>query len=337
MNLPERFEQVLQNQKLILPGDKVFVACSGGPDSVALFYLLQNLEKKWNLKLCILHFNHKLRGAESDRDEKFVETLARKFHVRVIKGKPNRLLKPKSPKESLEEAARRMRYGFFAQAAKRHPILKVAVAHTQDDQAETILMRILQGTGLRGLGGIRSRLEMKGMTIVRPLLEFRKKEILDFLKAREFSFRNDRSNLSEKFVRNRIRHKLLPWLEKEFNPRVVPALARLPVIIKDENQLSDELEDAAWKQVFNRRLGKRVYLNRKKFLNFLPALQFRMLDRALKRLDQQSGMSFDAWQKLKQYLREARYRQSFPKDIDFVLTPSRLVVYKKFAGGYAGG
>ena len=331
MSFLKRFEQILQNQKLIVPGDKIFVACSGGPDSVALFYLLQNLQAKWNLKLGILHFNHKLRGAESNRDQKYVEALAQKFHVRVIKGKPNRLLKSKSPKESLEEAARRMRYGFFVQAAKRHRISKVALAHTQDDQAETILMRILQGTGLRGLGGIRSQLEMKGIRMVRPLLEFRKREILEFLRIRKISFRNDRSNLSEKFLRNRIRHKLLPWLEKEFNPRLVPALARLPAIIEDENQLSGELEGAAWKQVFNRRLGKRIYLNRKKFLNLLPALQFRILDRALKELDEQSGMSFGAWQRLKPYLAEARCRQSFPKDIDFALTPSRLVVYKKFA------
>ncbi len=331
MSFPKRFEQILENQKLILPGDKLFVACSGGPDSVALFYLLQNLQKKWNLKLGLLHVNHGLRGQASNQDEKFVRLLAKQFRVPGVSQEIKGRLKSKFKKESLEEAARRIRYDFLIRMAKRFRIFKIALAHTQDDQAETILMRILQGTGLEGLAGVRSELMIKGVTLVRPLLEFRKREILDFLNTRKIPFRNDRSNLSEKFVRNRIRHKLLPWLEKEFNPRLVPALARLPTIVKEENILLSQLEETAWKRVFNRRLRKRIYLHRKKFLNLPPSLQFRILRRALKKLDHDSGLNFDAWQKLKPCLERSQYRYSLPKDIDLSLTPSKLVIYKKFA------
>jgi tRNA(Ile)-lysidine synthase len=333
MNLPERFEKTLQSQKLIFPGDKVFVACSGGPDSVGLFYLLRGLQKKWDLRLGLLHLNHALRGRKSDWDERSVRNLARQFSVPIYSQKKLFFKKAKEDGESLEEAARKARYDFFIQTAKRRRIPKIATAHTQDDQAETVLMRILQGTGLRGLSGIRPQLKKGGITFIRPLLGFPKREILEFLRAQRIPFCSDRSNRSYRFFRNRIRMKLLPWLEREFNPRLIPTLARIPAIVTEENELLKDLEEAAWKRTLRRRWHDNLYLDAKAFLKFPSPLQFRILNCALRKLDPRSGVGFDAWQKLRGHLGRNRFRYSFPRDIDLSLTPSKMVIYKKFSAG----
>lgn len=327
MSLLERFENSLLSNRLIRPGDQVYVACSGGPDSVALFYLLNALAQKWKLRIGLLHVNHGWRGRASVQDEKFVRRLSRKFKIpfkskRTSKGKIKNGLSP-------EERARKARYAFFSGVAQSGRGLKIATAHTREDQAETVLMRVIQGTGLRGLSGIRSKRTLgKGM-LVRPLLDFSKKELLRFLKENRIPYCHDATNFSTCFLRNRIRHKLLPVLEREFNPRVIQAIARIPQIVEEENQLLNEVQTAAWKRVVRSKRRNAVYLSRKIFLNLPPALQFRTLDRALRILDEKSGASFDAWQRLRPCLHQKRCRISFPCDIDFEMTPKFMRVYKK--------
>ena len=330
MDLLSRFENILKAQDLVSPRERVFIACSGGPDSSALFYLFKALQKKWKLKLGLLHFNHKLRGRESDRDEAFVKKMACYNGLPFYTAhKPVRLI-AKKEKTSLEEEARKLRYEFFIHAAKKYRIKKIAVAHTQEDQAETVLMRVMQGTGLRGLSGIRNHFKKEEVIFIRPLLEISKKDLLLFLKENKISFRRDRSNQSMRFVRNKIREELLPMLAREFNPRVIEAIARIPSIVKEENHLLADLEKTAWRKVFKRKSKEKVYLDRSSFLKFPPALQFRMVDQALKSLDKKSGINFEAWQKLQPNLSRRRFRFSLPKDIDFSITPSKLVIYKKF-------
>jgi len=331
MDLAERFESVLKHQSFLLPGETVFVACSGGPDSVALFHLFLGIRDKWKLKLGLLHFNHGLRGADSDSDARFVKNLAVQHKVRFYGGRTSRLKKARPKRESLEEASRKARYEFLIRTARRYRIAKVGLAHTQNDQAETILMRILQGTGLRGLSGIRQQIREGRVTLIRPLLHFSKEYLLEFLKKNRIPFRQDKSNQSPQFLRNRIRLKLLPRLEREFNPRLIPALARIPVIVQEENQLLESLEQTAWKRIFNRRLRSTLYLNRKIFLKLPSALQFRMIQHALQTLDQKSGIHYEGWQRLREGLKQNQFRYSLPRDIDLLLTPFQLKVYKKFA------
>ncbi len=331
MTFLARFEHSLKQEKLIFPGGKIFVACSGGPDSVALFHLLASLQKKWKFKLGLLHFNHQLRNWESDRDEHFVRRLAQRYRVPVVVGSQPVRAMAKREKFSIEEAARKARYDFFAKASKKYRISKVALAHTQDDQAETVLLRILQGTGLRGLEGIRPRIRIGAAVFVRPLLGFSKKEILGFLKINGMEHCRDTSNQSLRFVRNLIRIKLLPQLRRQFNPRIVETLARIPAIVRGENQLLGELERFAWKRLVKRRLEKRLDLDRAAFLKFPRPLQFRVLEKGLKHLDEKSGMSFDAWQRIQPHLTRKRYRHSLPRDIDLLLTPLKVTLYKKQA------
>jgi tRNA(Ile)-lysidine synthase len=222
-----------------------------------------------------------------------------------------------------------MRYDFFLKTAKRHKIKKVVLAHTLGDQAETVLMRILQGTGLRGLQGIREVCKTKGVSFIRPLLTFTKKELLNFLRVEGINYRKDESNDSLQFLRNRIRLELIPALQRDFNPRIVEALSRIPAIVSEESELIGELEAKAWKKTFRKIRGEKVELRRAPFLKYHPALQFRLVDKALKLLDRQSGLSFEAWERLRRGLVRPRFCCSLPKDIDFAMTPKNLTLYRK--------
>jgi tRNA(Ile)-lysidine synthase len=329
MNFLEKFESHLKQTALIRPGEKVLVACSGGPDSTALFHLLKSLPASWKLKISLIHFNHQLRGRASQGDEQFVRNLARRFKVPFLVQRGNVKQLAAKEKFSVEEAARAARYGFFQKAAAGKKGVKIAMAHTQEDQAETVLMRFLQGTGLKGLCGIRETYRQGNAVFIRPLLVFSKKEILAYLKAQKVSFRRDASNLSERYLRNRIRLKLIPLLEKEFNPRVVEALARVPASLTGEAEILSGLEEKAWKNIFLRQKSVQIFFQRKKFLELPAALQFRLLERGLRRLDPKAGIGFEAWHTLKGGLSKSRLRYSLPKDIDFVLTPTKIMLYKK--------
>lgn len=328
-NLILKFEQHLKSRSFFKPGDRILVACSGGPDSVALFHLLEQLSGTYPWKLGLIHFNHQLRPGAAQQDERFVAALAKRYNTPFFCGRGNVRREAKKNKTSIEECARAMRYHFFLKIARTKKFPKIVFAHTQDDQAETVLMRILQGTGLRGLAGIREIYRVRGISFIRPLLIFTKKEILDFLATVKANYRLDQSNNSLKFVRNRIRLKLIPMLQRDYNPRLVQSLSRIPAVVKEENALFSELEHLAWNKLLKSSSNQKVELRRTTFLKLPAPLQFRMIERALKKLDPQSGLSFEAWGKLRNTFERTRSRYSLPTDIDLALTSKRLTLYKK--------
>ncbi|HOW87956.1 MAG TPA: tRNA lysidine(34) synthetase TilS [Candidatus Omnitrophota bacterium] len=327
--LLSRFKAHLLEKRFFRPRQKILIACSGGPDSVALFHLLKALASEYRWRLALIHFNHKLRPRAAKTDERFVKSLARKFKVPFYGGTGDVKREARTQKISIEECARQMRYDFFLRTAKAKKIFTVVLAHTQNDQAETVLMRILQGTGLRGLQGIREKFKMGGVNLIRPFLAFTKKELLHFLHERSIPFRSDQSNDSSRFIRNRIRLKLIPVLQRNFNPRVIEALSRIPAIAAEENKLISGLETKAWQKCFKRKRRACVELRRSFFLQHPSALQFRVAEKALKKLDPQSGLSFEAWERLRRELIRPRYRCTLPKGIDFSLTPKIITIYKK--------
>ncbi|MBI3317388.1 MAG: tRNA lysidine(34) synthetase TilS [Candidatus Omnitrophica bacterium] len=332
MNLLSQFEILLNQSRLIFPGDKILIACSGGPDSTALLHLFRFLVPSWKLKIGVLHYDHGWRGKDSQKDARWVEKLCANFHIPCTVGQFSARQKKnfKKNKLSLEEAARKARYDYFLNQAKTQRVDKLVTAHTLEDQAETILMRIVQGTGLAGLCGIRPVVALRGrVKVIRPMLSFSKKEILCFLKEHHFSFRIDATNRSNRFLRNRIRSQLIPLLEHDFNPRVVHALARVPHILGEEQEILEGFQSDAWKKVFKKNAGGRIYLDRQIFLNFGPALQYRLLNKALQKVDVQSGLNYRTWNELRKALTLKRYRHSLKKDVDLFLTPSRIVLYKK--------
>ena len=328
--LLSRFEADLREKRLLNPRQKILVACSGGPDSVTLFHLLRTLAAKYSWKLGLIHFNHQLRPGAAKKDEQFVRNLSQRFKVPFFCGTGDVKQQARETKASIEECARQMRYDFFLRVAKSKKFQTIVLAHTRDDQAETVLMRVLQGTGLRGLQGIREKFKMGRVTLARPLLSFTKKELLRYLSEQKIPYRCDKSNDSSRFVRNRIRLELIPGLQRDFNPRVIEALSRIPAIVAGEGALISELEKEAWKKTVRKRLGAKVELRRSAFLKCHPALQFRIVERALKKLDLQSGLSFEAWQRLRRGLTRSCFRCSLPRDIDFALTAKSATLYKKY-------
>ena len=253
--LADRLLRLTQKKRLLSAGDRVGVAVSGGADSVALLLLLLELQQTLGIVLSVAHFNHRLRGRASDQDEKFVGTLAAKhglvFHVEHA----DVAAKARREKRNLEDTARRARYDFFASLIEHGHANVVAVAHTADDQAETVLAHILRGTGLAGLGGIHP----VANHIVRPLIEVRRSELRAYLRRKKQSWREDATNRDTARMRARIRQKLLPLLERQFQPLVVEHLATLAELAReDEAFLAAVARDRARRIVEKREGTARV-------------------------------------------------------------------------------
>src|SRR3989339_1922462 len=211
----------IHDKKLLSPRDSVLIAVSGGADSIALLLFFDRvLKRPFRLKLGVAHSNHGLRGKASDADAAFVKAAAEKLELPFYEEK--RKVKPRRG-ESPEEKCRRLRYDFLQRTARARGFCKIATAHHADDQAETVLMRMFTGTGLAGLAGIRA----KNKNLIRPLLTVTRRDILAYLRTAKQPFRTDKSNADVRFLRNRIRHRLMPLLKKEFGPHVVETLSRL--------------------------------------------------------------------------------------------------------------
>ena len=248
--LAHRLLKTIRKEGSIRAGDRLAVAVSGGADSVALLCLLLELRSELGIVLSVAHVNHKLRGEESEEDERFVTKLARRCELELH----TRAAPLDSDRDSgIEAAARKLRYDFFRQLARENRAVKFATAHTLDDQAETVLLRILRGTGIRGLSGIHPRLvlgeeaadEQPGRVfakVVRPLLQFRRGELREFLHQRGQAWREDSSNRDLGFLRNRVRHVLLPVLQENFGPVTVEHLADLAEIARAEEEQWERIE-----------------------------------------------------------------------------------------------
>jgi tRNA(Ile)-lysidine synthase len=215
-----------------MPLGPTVVAVSGGPDSMALLRALLEIRDKQ--LLVVAHLNHQLRGSDSDADEAFV----RELHVHLVSGGVANLslwiehvdvaAAARQAHDNLEAAARRLRYDWLAHVARETGCSLVMTGHTADDQAETVLHRLLRGTGLRGLRSIAAyRPLVSGVTLVRPLLDVRRADVLRYLAELPQSYREDRSNADRRFTRNHIRHELLPYLAQHYNPSIVSTLCRV--------------------------------------------------------------------------------------------------------------
>lgn len=233
------------------------VAVSGGADSVALLLLLEELRERLGIVLSVVHFNHKLRGRAADVDENFAAKLATArgliFHV----DRANVAGEAKKARANVEETARRLRYEFFGRLVREGHVDLVAVAHTANDQAETVLGHILRGTGLAGLGGIHPFSgPLAGSVpnvVIRPLLGVRRAELRAYLKARQQKWREDVTNLDETRLRARIRRRLLPLLEKQFQPAVVEHLEKLAELAREDEAFFDALVEERFASLVEQR------------------------------------------------------------------------------------
>jgi len=217
---------------MLRAGERVGVGVSGGADSVALLMLLLELREVLGIVVSVAHLNHKLRAKAADADEKFVRQLAAKHGLQFYGESVDVATRARREKANLEDAGRRARYEFFLRLVEEGKVDVVAVAHTADDQAETVLAHILRGTGLAGLGGIHPRTEC----VVRPLLHVRRAELRAYLLEKKQKWREDATNQDTARTRTRIRKKLLPLLEREFQSGVVEHLASLAEFAREDEE-----------------------------------------------------------------------------------------------------
>jgi tRNA(Ile)-lysidine synthase len=219
------------HQPFFRAGDRVGIAVSGGADSVALLRLLMELQAKLGVVLCVVHLNHQLRGRAADSDQRFVAKLAERHGLEFFVERVNVAAQAKRGKLNVEDAARKARYEFFTSLVTQGKITRVATAHTADDQAETVLAHMLRGSGLAGIGGIHATTG----NVVRPLLKIRRTALRVYLREKKQTWREDATNRDTTKMRARIRKKLIPLLEKQFQPATVEHLAALADFAREDD------------------------------------------------------------------------------------------------------
>ena len=234
-------------------GDSFIVCVSGGPDSLCLLDVLTLLQKKQNFTFHIAHVNYHLRGKDSDLDEKLVKARAKNYSLPCTV-----LSQEKKLQDTSEEKLRDIRYIFFEKLRTKKNADHIVIAHNQDDQAETFLMRLLRGSGLSGLSAMRP----KNGSIIRPLIEMSRSDILQYLKDRGITFREDKSNADPRYFRNKVRRELIPFLEEKFQPQTRKLLAETAILLgEDYAVLSDIPTKLSLKQeAFSVECSRRVLL-----------------------------------------------------------------------------
>lgn len=281
-NLVKKFQNISHQYNLWQKGLKIVLGVSGGPDSTCMLDIFSKLAPKYNLELIIAHVNYGLRAKDSDRDEKFVREWAKKYalKIEVLRRGPTSDTLSESSRLNLnsfstsENALREIRYKFFEKVRKENNFDLIAVAHTLDDQAETYLMRIIRGSGLAGLSAMRH----KNNFIIRPLLGITKKEILKYLKKNRLSYRTDKTNKEIPYLRNKIRNRLIPFLEKDYNPKIKETLYGASLSVGEDYDFMEQISLETYK--------KNKKLNVKNILKLHPALRRRII---LKAIEEKTG------------------------------------------------
>jgi len=234
--------KTIERYGLFVPGEKVLVAFSGGPDSSALLYILLRLKKRYGIALHVAYLNHRLRGQESDAEQRFVEKTAASLGLPITIEHLTDEQVAQLSSGSLEARARAARLSFLQRSAKTVQAAKIALGHTFEDQVETVLMRLFVGTGPEGFAGMRP---ISGK-LVRPLIETSKAELASFLKENNLGYFTDSSNLSTSFLRNRIRHLLLPRIVEIFGPAALRKVVSFAKIVAEESDTLDQIAKAAF-------------------------------------------------------------------------------------------
>jgi len=267
-DLYRRVLDTIGRHAMIRPGGRIGIGVSGGADSVAMLRILSELRTQLGVAVLVLHFHHQLRGAEADEDERFVKALAAEFHLEFESGRTDVAGEARLHGWNVEDAARRLRYQFFTSVAETRGLDRVAVAHTANDQAETVLSHLLRGTGLTGLAGI---YPVSGL-IIRPLLALGREELREFLSESGQTWREDATNQDTSRMRARIRHQLIPLLLRDFDPAAVTRLSRLAKHAREDETFWRWLEEERFHALITRESSAAISLSVADLLSPFPPL-----------------------------------------------------------------
>ena len=233
----DKVKQFIIDNELIQSNDKILIALSGGPDSVCLLSILYNLKEEFNIKLGVAHVNHMLRGEESDKDEEYAKELCDKFNIEFYSRRIDIDKIANEKNISHEMAGRDERYKFFFELSKERDYNKIAIAHNLNDQAETIIMNIMRGSGIEGLCGIRSKRENG---IIRPILCLSREEVEEYCDKNNLNPRIDKTNLENIYRRNKVRLDILPYMKENFNNDIINTINRMSKLIQIDNDFLEK-------------------------------------------------------------------------------------------------
>lgn len=274
----DKVKKTLKKYNMLTQGEKIVLGVSGGADSIALLYSLNELID-YGLELIIAHLNHRLRVDEAKRDADFVKEIAKSLGLTFVYAEVDTLKYKEESQLSTEDAARQLRYKFFDQVMSKHYATKLATAHTLDDQAETVLMRLIRGSGSKGLSGI----PPVSINIIRPLIEISRSEIENYLNSRDIKWVEDASNVSREFLRNRIRHDLIPELES-YNPQIKETLAKTADILRAEYEFIKIETEKYFNEVFSENRSE-ITGNLLKYESIDKILRYSLLRTAIENLN----------------------------------------------------
>jgi len=330
--LIDKVRHTIKKYNMLQRHERVLVGLSGGTDSVVLLHALLMLKKEYSPDIYIAHLDHGFRGEESAKDREFCKDLAEELGLEIA---CEEIDVPRIAREkgiSPEEAARFERYAFFKRVAKTKSLKKIAVAHTRDDQAETVLMRIIRGAGMAGLAGISPLRDMKGVTIIRPLIEISRKDIEDFLKSNDLQFRHDSSNDKIIFTRNRVRHELIPYLEEGFNPNVKEVLANTAENLRVENEFLEKFAKRKFKGVSKKNQPSQLTIDIKRFRKQPEAIKKRILRTALEDLKGNlRRFTYQHWKEMEELIdkRPGNSIVDLPGGINIIKNKTTLIIQKE--------
>lgn len=317
----ETVKKMIEKYKLLTREDKVLVAFSGGVDSSALLVVFLELRKEWALDLFLGHFNHQLRPGAFE-DEQFVRRVAKQHSLPLFVASEDVRGYARDRGLNVEEAGRALRYDFLIRTAQKIGDAKVATGHNMNDQAETFLMRLLRGSGLKGLGSIFPIIEGR---VIRPLLFVERKEIEAYLRQKSIEFRRDESNLDRRFTRNKIRIDLIPYIQENFEPKIIPRICRAVSILQEEENLLEKLTRMEVHETIIQKKDE-VYLDLKATSALPRGLARRVVRDFIKKLKGDlRGISFEDVERIL----DLRERQSFHLKKRFLLTKNDDLVYLK--------
>lgn len=272
----KKVSNYITKHNMVRENNHIILAISGGPDSMALLYIMDKLKQDLNITLTVAHVNHSLRP-EADEEESFVKKCSLDLGIPFYSHKADVAKIALEEKKSIEDAGRQVRYQFFRQLLNDLKADQIATAHHQDDNAETVLLNLLRGTGIKGLRGIMPVND----NIIRPLLGVSKLEIMDYLKDNSLPYCIDDSNFDPIYLRNKIRHELIPLLEKEYNPNIIEGLSKLAVIAREENEFLELKTEEMFNKALLSQSASTIKLNHAIVTNLPMALRKRVILYAL--------------------------------------------------------
>ena len=330
-----------QHNNLLIPQERIVIGCSGGPDSLCLLHLYRELARRFELTLTVAHLNHTLRPDHAQADEDFVRQLAAEWGLPFIAEQQDVAQHAQIHKQSLEEAARQLRYDFLWRVASEDEAHKIAVGHHADDQTETVLMHLLRGAGLEGLRGMVPATPMTNLLLdpppsaasqvqlIRPLLELSRSEIEAYCQQHQLVPREDQSNQDTTFFRNRIRHDLIPYLET-YNPNIRRSVQKLAKIVAADVEVLHDQLDQAWPSIVHLQTTAQIILDKKKWLTLPRSLQRTTLRRAVQTLRPSNrDIGFDHIETAIALIdsKKSGGKAIFPQGIFLQITPIHILIF----------